>query len=366
MAFERPTLTALVRQAREDMAAIVGGVVLRASPLAIMAKAMAGLVHGLYGYLDWIALQATPFTATGAFLVAWGALVGVLRKDAATATAQATFTGAPGSQVPDGTRLARSADGLSYRTTALGTVGANGTVTLPIEAEEAGAVGNALQGAQLALSGALSGVTSAATLATPATGGADEEGEEAFRARILARYAEPPQGGAPSDYTRWAMEVAGVTRAWVAPSGAGAGTVVVYVMLDDAQAAHDGFPQGTDGVAGAETRGIAATGDQRIVADHLFPLRPATALVHVVSPIPYPVDITISDLAADSSATRAAIETALRAMFRREGSPGGTIYQNDLFAAVDGVDGVERFTLSTSSITPPTGHLPVLGTLSWA
>ncbi|MFC7611718.1 baseplate J/gp47 family protein [Teichococcus aestuarii] len=103
---------------------------------------------------------------------------------------------------------------------------------------------------------------------------------------MLDRFRAPPQGGAVADYETWARAVPGVTRAWIAPNGMGAGTVVVYAMLDDAQAGAGGFPQGADGVAAAETRATPATGDQLTIADALYPLRPATALVYVVAPTP--------------------------------------------------------------------------------
>ncbi|NKE43588.1 baseplate J/gp47 family protein [Roseomonas frigidaquae] len=366
MAFERPTLTVLQQQARADMAGATGErVILRASPLGVLAKVLAGLTQGLYGYLDWIAREANPLTATGARLVAWAALVGIFRKEAASATATATFTGAPGAILSQGALIARRADGVAYRSTASGSVGSGGTVTVAIAAEEPGALGNALAGAEVALAGAASGIVATGVLATAAVGGADQEPEDAFRERMLARYRQPPQGGAAGDYARWAREVPGVTRAWDASPGPGA--VTVYVMLDDVRASFGGFPQGSDGVAAADPRATAATGDQLLVANFIRPLQPVTALVYVVAPAPYPVDMTIADLSADTPEIRAAITLALAAMFRRSGVPGGTTYQSDLVAAIDAVPAVERFSLPSpaSSVTAPAGSLPVLGTITW-
>ncbi|WP_439598002.1 baseplate J/gp47 family protein [Falsiroseomonas sp.] len=365
MAFERPTLTALLRQARADMAAAIGAsVLLRASPLAVLAKVLAGLVQGLYGYLDWIAREANPLTATGARLVAWAALVGIFRKDMRTATATASFTGTPGAILAEGTRISRTADGVTYRCTALGTVGAGGTVTVPIEAEEPGASGNALAGAAVTLMGSASGILATGSLATAAAGGANEEPEEDFRARMLDRYRSPPKGGASGDYATWAREVPGITRAW--DTSLAAGTVTVHIMLDDARAADAGFPQGSDGVATSDPRGIAATGDQLLVADYIRARQPVTALVYVVAPVAHPVDLTIADLSDDSSAIRADVAEALTGLFRREGAPGGTIYPSAIAAAIDTVPGVERFSLpGLDPITAPAGHLPVLGVITW-
>ncbi|MBP0492155.1 baseplate J/gp47 family protein [Pararoseomonas indoligenes] len=369
MPFSRPTLRALAQQASADVAEATGSyVLLRSSPLAILAKATAGLVQGLYGYLDWIARMAVPWTAEGEFLEAWAALVGVTRKSAAAAAGSATFTGTPGSILPDGAQVARSSDGLLYLTTGLGTVSSDGTVTVAIVAAEEGATGNAVDGSALRVASAATGVNSTGAMVGPATGGADAEGDDDFRARMLERYREPPQGGAQGDYVRWAKEVPGVTRAWATPNGAGAGTVVVYAMLDEAQAANGGFPQGTDGGAAAETRTAPATGDQLTIADYLYPLQPVTALVYVVAPVASPINLTIADLDEDTTATRAAIASAVRGMLRRQGEPGGTIYQSDLVAAIDGVPGVEHFTLTSpsASVTASAGRLPTLGTITWA
>lgn len=366
MPFERPTLTALARQARADLAGSTGAwAILRASPLGVLSKVVSGLVHGLYGYLDWIARMAVPVTAEDEYLRAWAALKGVERKPAEFAAATATFTGSPGAILPNGTRIARDADGVAYLTTELATIDVGGTLTVPIQAEVAGAAGNALSGAGVSIAAAVSGVTAGGVLATPAAGGADEEPIAAFRERMLERYRVPPQGGALTDYVGWAKEVPGVTRAWAKRTDEG--VVSVWVMLDDARASDDGFPQGTNGVATDETRGTPATGDQLVVADYIYPRRPATALVQVLAPQVYVIPVTITGLVNDTVENRAAVVTALEAMMRRNGEPGGTIYPSDIAAAIAGVAGVEHFSLTapTSPAVAPAGYLPQLGTVTW-
>lgn len=368
MPYERPTLTALIEQAQADVASSVGlFTLLRFSPERALAVAEAGLAQGLYGYLDWIALQAVPYTATGEFLEAWAALIGVLRKDASLASSTAaSFTGAPGAILPSGTPVARTADGVQYLTTASGTVSAGGAVSVPIQAVDAGAIGNAASGAILTLGAAVTGVNSTGTLAAALTGGADIETDDAFRLRMLEAYQAPPQGGSETDYIEWAKQVPGVTRAWVAGNGAGAGTVVVYVMFDDAQAAYSGFPQGADGVATDEIRATPATGDQLTVANHIYPLRPVTALVYVVSPVASPVDFTIGDV--NDAALRPAIADALAAMFVAKAQVAGTLYPSDCAAALDSVSGLTRYSMPApaTSITAAAGHLHTLGTITWA
>ena len=112
----------------------------------------------------------------------------------------------------------------------------------------------------MSLGVAVPGVTSQGRASSDLTGGSNTEDQEAFRARVMDAYREPPRGGAEMDYATWAISVPGVTRAWCLRNGYGAGTVVVYIMLDAAQAGHDGFPVGQDGVATDEPRSAGSWG----------------------------------------------------------------------------------------------------------
>ncbi|MFH5924543.1 baseplate J/gp47 family protein [Roseomonas xinghualingensis] len=370
MPFARKTLSDLIREAQADIAQALGlRALLRWRPEIAMARAMAGLTQGLYGYLDWIALQSTPATAMGEHRAGWAALKGVFPKEATFASGMATFLGTPGEALPTGAEV-RLADGsAAYQVTAGATVDRTGTISVPITAMVAGPAGNAPAGAALLLSTAMPGITSAGVADGPLTGGtaAEEVDSDEFHARMLLAYAEPAQGGAAGDYSSWALQVPGVTRAWVSPNGMGTGTVVVRFMMDAANAGSGGFPAGTDGVASDEHRDAPAAGDQLAVANHIFPRRPATALVYAAAPSPYGITVTIEDMQGDTPEIRAAVQASLIAMFRLRGTLGGTIYPSEIAAAIDAVPGVERFTLAfpTNAITAPDGALPVLGVLSW-
>jgi uncharacterized phage protein gp47/JayE len=63
--------------------------------------------------------------------------------------------------------------------------------------------------------------------------GSDIESIPDLRARLLERIQNPPSGGAAEDYVAWALEVPGVTRAWVYPKEMGAGTVTVRFVRDN-------------------------------------------------------------------------------------------------------------------------------------
>jgi uncharacterized phage protein gp47/JayE len=215
---------------------------------------------------------------------------------------------------------------------------------------------------------------------TSVTAGADQEIDDDLRTRMLLAYAAPPQGGDRADYVQWALAVSGVTRAWVAPNGSGAGTVVVYTMFDESESANGGFPQGTNGVSqydagpGGAPRDTVATGDQLTVANALVTQQPVSALVYSVAPINAPQNFAIGGLGSNNTPTmQAAITAALQDMFLRLGNVGGTtdpstgeawppIDPSDWYAAISSVTGIGRFTVTspTAPISPGTGQLPTL------
>lgn len=370
MPFSRPTLTDLRAQAMQDVTASdlpnADGM-LRRAVLRVLAWVVAGLAYLHYGYLDWIARMAVPFTAAQEFLVAWAALVGIIRKPASLAQGPILFTGTTGSVIPAGTEIVRS-DGVQFTTLADGVIDALGSAIVSVIAVQPGAAGQTDAGVQFTIATTIAGVQPGGIANAAFTGGADAEADDALRTRMLQRYAEPPQGGARADYLEWALAVPGVTRAWVFGSTMGPGSVLLYVMLDEAQAIFGGFPQGTDGVAGDETRGVAAMGDQLAVANYIYPREPVTALVYVAAPTAFPINVTITDLDQNTLAVRTAISAALVAVLLQKGEVAGTIYQSDIEEAIASVSGVKHFTLAypTAPVVMTMGQLPTLGILSIA
>lgn len=380
MPYNRPTLSEL--RAR-NLAAIESelkgvGAPLRFSNLSILGTADAGLAYLHYGYLDWIARQSVPWSATDENLAGWAALKSVTQKAAHAGTnTSANFTGTPEKTVPAGTVLNRG-DGYQYTTDAEIVIGSSGTGTGAITAAlpdpnddptGGGAAGNTPAGTQLSLDTSISWVDSVVTLATAITDGSDIESEDAFRARMLLAYQNTPQGGNDADYEGWALEVSGVTRAWTARRLMGAGTVGVYVMTDGTDTSNNGFPVGTDGISELENwSAVKATGDQGRVADHIYPLQPVTALVYVCSPIRKTVNFIIDGISTADSTTTAAINAAIDGVFFESGDPtGGKVLLSDLVIALSNVSGTSGFILTspTANIITATGELPVRGTVTY-
>jgi len=379
MPWPRPTLTQLRADAISDINSSdlpnADGL-LRRSVLRVLAWVMAGLAHLHYGYLDWISRMAVPFTAAAEWLEAWAALPGITRTAATAATGSATFSGTPTTPIPAGTLMARG-DGYTYQTTASGTIGGGSTATVPIvawstslAAPATGSDGNADASTPLTISNPIAGVTSVGAAAGAITGGAEAESDDSLRDRMLAAFASPAHGGSAADYVAWARAVSGITRAWTSRNGVGPGTVVVYVMLDVAQSAHNGFPQGTNGVATEETRDPGtATGDQLTVANAIWPLQNVEALVYVLAPVAQPLAFSIIGLDPDTAPIRAAIAVALADLLVRKGSPLADIAvaQSDVDAAILAVDGVVSFSLGGSwPVTPAAGSLLTVGVITYS
>ena len=308
MPFNRPTLTQLIDRGRADIDSRLPGAdsKLPASVLDVKARTSAGAVHGLYGYLDWLADQILPDRAEEEMLVRHASNRGLTRKAALGAKGNVEVTGIHGVAVPVGSALVSDA-GVEFRTTAAVTLVA-GTATVPVEEIAGGVDGDTAPATQLRFVAPIAGVNAVATVQAPGlTGGAAEEDDEALRARLLARIRNPPKGGSKDDYEQWALEVPEATRAWVFPGWMGTGTVGVTFVCDDRP---DILP---------------TVDDLAIVAAYLDDRRPVTADVVVFAPEAFPIDLRIK-IMTDTAATRAAVAAEIDDFFARDGEPGGTIY----------------------------------------
>ncbi|HDR9510657.1 phage baseplate protein [Burkholderia cepacia] len=381
MPFQRKSLSALISEVAADISSALQGAdaLLRFSVLRVIGKVQAGMSNLHFGYLDWIAKQAVPFTAEDEYLIGWAALKGVYQKDASKAQLTAQFPGTLGKVLSAGEPIVRG-DGVTYTTSTTGTVDGSGNVSVTIIADAAGSAGNADAGTSVSLGVAIDGIQQGGTITGTVSAGADIEGNDDLRSRMLDAYQNPPQGGSSADYVQWALAVAGVTRAWCAPNGFGAGTVVIYTMWDNAESSHNGFPQGTDGVSQNDKgprgtpRGTVATGDQLVVADSIVTKQPVTALVYSCAPIANMLTITLSGLTSTTTATRAAIFAAISDVLFRNGDPrAGTINRDDISAAIRSVASTSGFLINLvqgvvgttttaypGNITSGFGQLPIL------
>lgn len=353
MPFTRPTLAQLIERIAADIESRLPGTDprTRRSVLAVLARAHAGAVHALYGYLAWAAQQVMPDTAETDILDRLASIWGVARKAAAPAAGNVTFSGNNGITIPAGTELQRS-DSWRYTTDADAII-ASGTATAAVTAVTAGADGNSAANTMLVLVSPIAGINSTATVAAGGlTAGTDTESDDDLRDRLIDRIQSPPHGGAKADYERWAKEIAGVTRAWVYPLENGADTVVVRFVRDD------------DG-AGAAI--IPDAGEVAAVQSHINDVRPVTAVVTVAAPTAVALAFTIA-LTPNTQAVRDAVTAELTDLLRREAEPGGTILLSHIREAISIAAGETNHVLTVPSadVTHMTGQIAVMGTITWA
>ena len=379
MPFSRPTLTELRADGLADIDAAFLSEEgrLRFSLAAVLSEALQGAVNGCYGYLDWIARQCTPFTATDEWLEAWAGLKGITRKPATPAAGTLVFVAEAGAVLPAGTPVIR-VGGFSFTTSAEATE-SSGLITVEASAITAGAADNTAASTPFTLGSAIPGVQANGTASLEFTGGADLELDEDLRSRMLQAYAAPTRGGTKTDFEFWALAVAGVTRAWAEPNGMGAGTVIIRFMMDRVNAGTGGYPAGVDGVSTYEYRiSTKATLDLLRVADAVFLEQPAIATVYVVAPQSNVVTFSLSGLATATTAVKTAIVGVVADVFYNFGSPGGTIDLSTIESAIASVAGSEGFIIeaiacadgSVSSggvgnVTSDPGFLPTAGTFTW-
>jgi uncharacterized phage protein gp47/JayE len=351
MPFSRPSLAELVDRVQSDIEVGLPGADARTrrSVLDVLARAEAGAVHGLYGYLAWLALQAMPDTAEIEHLDRWSRIWGVARKTATQAAGPVAFAGTDGVTVPAGTTLRRS-DGAEYATLADATIAA-GAASAAVEAAVAGAAGNTDAGVKLSLVTPIAGVQNQATVAAGGiSAGEDVESDDRLRDRLLERIRKPPQGGAAHDYVAWTLEVAGATRAWVYPEQLGAGTVEVLFVMDD--------KPGTI---------IPDAGEVADVQAHIDARRPVTAAVTVAPPTAVPLNLTIR-LVPASQAVKDAVAAAIADLLRREAEPGGTILHSHLEEAVSLAAGEtdSDVQIPAGNVVHGFGQIAVMGAITWS
>lgn len=347
MPYSRPTLAELVNRVRSDVISrLTQDEVLRRADAEVYARVLAGVTHGLYGFIDWLSRQVIYDTAEGEILERWASIWGVIRKPAAAATGTVTLTGLTGAVVPAGSPL-QALDGVQYLTVAEVTFTTTSAV-VSVAASVPAAASNRATGQTLTLVNPVAGVQPAG-LASALVGGADEETDDALRARLIDRIQTPPHGGSSADYRAWALEVPGVTRAWCYPLELGPGTVTVRFMRDD-----------DSGSA------IPDAGEVAAVQTYINNLRPVTAQVTVVAPVAAPLNFTMSVL-PNTAAVKAAVAAELADLIRREAEPGGTLLLSHIRAAISAAAGENNYvmTVPSADVVSPVGTITTLGTITW-
>lgn len=349
MPLARPTIAERVDRTEKELAGRLGlGTLIPRGPLAALARVIAGACHLESGRIAYEVRQIWPNTADATNLDSWGSLLSEPRKVAVAATGNVVFAGSNGTVIPLGATVQR-ADGQSFRSTATVTI-VGGAAIVPVIAIVAGVAGNTTASTTMQLTSTVVGtVTSVIVDSSGLDLGADQESDENFRRRLVQRFSQAPGAGTIEDYERWALEVPGVTRAWVLPANQGAGTVGLTFVLDD------------DPVSIIPSATKVAEMQAYILAR-----RPEPTAFLAFAPTLVSVNFTIH-VVPDTTDVRTAVADSLQTLFESEGGPSRTIPLSHLREAISLAPGETDHVLSVPAgdLVLGGGQIPVVGTITW-
>ncbi len=316
------------------------------SRIRSLLEAVALAIEEVWFFADRTYHSLFVVTATGEDLDLRARELGITRKPAQKATGFVRFTGQQGTMIPQGTVVStdpNASEVVEFVTTQDATIGASGTVDVPIEARVAGLQGNVEDNKITYLPSPITGVD-AVTNPTATSGGLDEETDEDLRKRCVLKWWSTSYGATENAIRSWALEVPGVADARVIPAWQGPGTVKVLVWSRDA----DGnlVPASNDTVAQ-----VQALMDAR---------RPITTRITVEQPTGQVVDVKVAIEVAtgyDFNTVADAVEQAIRNLLSTL-NPDGTLRVAKILAVTMGVSGVEN-----ASVQAPSRDLPITGSV---
>lgn len=265
--------------------------------IRVWATVLSGVFFLFYSAILWLFNQISAQTAGPTRLTYIAGQYGLSRNPATFARLNCTATGTNTTIIPAG-KLFTAANGLTYENETAETI-SGGTASLVLACLTSGDSGNLVAADELTQVVPLDGLDDPVTVDSTATTGEDQEDLEVFRNRVLLRQRTPPQGGSTPDFVLWAREVSGVTAAlaWrTAP-----GEVTLYCLVGSTFATR--LP---DSSKRSEIQAYVADTSRR-------PLNMGDPAIVVGEFTEITFDVTISNLAPDTTTLRTAIEDAIDA-----------------------------------------------------
>jgi uncharacterized phage protein gp47/JayE len=288
--------------------------------IRVLAAVLSGAMVVLYRYCSWIFLQmfvayasnkeVTVFGKKLVPLVEFGRLIGVGDPIAATRAEldiTVTVTNQTGT-LGAGTPLLFLSTGVIY-TVVYDVPLDSSTITARIRADNgqkgsdgSGTIGNLQVDDTVQFANPLANIARTAAVAAVQTTAADAESWDAYRARIIRRFQNPPQGGAYADYQEWGEGVAGILHVY--PYAGDPGEVDVYAEATIESSDDDGIPD-ADQLADV----LAAI---NLDLEGLASRRPVLAAVNVLPISRRAFNYMVTGLtASDEAAAKDALETAV-------------------------------------------------------
>lgn len=166
----------------------------------------------------------------------------ITRRAATAASGEVTITGAAKSIIPAGSLFSTAAvndePSVDYETLEEATIPDSGSVVVPVQCTQTGAVGNTTENTVILVTSRLTGITSV-TNNDAISGGTEEENDESLINRITEY--DRSQGdnfvGSAADYKRWATSVPGVGEATIISAKDNTGLVTIILTDSNGEAA---------------------------------------------------------------------------------------------------------------------------------
>lgn len=219
---------------KEKYTELSGNEIPEGSDIDIRMKVLAGEIFNSKMNLEFIKRQMFASTAEGSYLDIHARDRGLGRIDAVKSRGEVTFSVNTAREeaivIPQGTIVGTSGENcVRFLTDNPATLAAGAmSVTVPCTAESGGLEGNVAARAVDIMITNIIGIDSVSNQYR-FTGGADAEGDEALRNRVLNTYVSVSNGTNAAYYKKLAESVDGVKSANVVSRARGAGTIDVYI-----------------------------------------------------------------------------------------------------------------------------------------
>ncbi|EHH67556.1 baseplate J/gp47 family protein [Gluconobacter morbifer] len=312
------------------------------SALAILS-ALTDYEIYLYTRDQLLELMVTTATAQGK-LPDHGQIWKRPRLGATAAVGYVVVTATQDVSVPAGTLL--TADGsVTWSVNSAIEIVAGASVSVFVTCTSTGETGNLSPNTAVALVSPLAGISTLVVDQDGLAGGAEIEGVESWRARILKSIRNPPGSGTVSDYEEWVAEATGNTAiVRIEPRWQGNGTVGVFIA----------YPGGV----------LATDAQVQTVSDYIADAGPVTATVYCQAARKLTQDVAVR-LNPDTLARRQAVTSALQTLYAGSGI-GNTIYREQIESAIISAGGSKNDLVSpTGDLVPDVDQFVVMGVLDW-
>ena len=296
--YSPPTISEIKAQIVADIESEIGQAtpIFARSFVRVLAKALAGVLAGLYRRILWAYYQIFPQTADEAALAYYENRYGIIPNPATAAILAITITGEDSAVCPAATLWINDASGLVYSQLIVATI-VGTTATAQIEALTAGAATTLTAPTSLSLVSPVSGITSA-VVASTVYPGQDANTLDERRTAIIARMRRTDEIGTAGYYITQALAVSGIVFARVQRNSSG--DVNVYPL------------SAITGAARIPAAGLLVT-----VTVYLQDAarRPMGANVYALTSVERTATVTLTGLSPNDAATKAVIEAALADYF---------------------------------------------------